>query len=205
MIKDKSYCLQFPKRHRLRDWRDEWYRYHLFWLVNIIQIVFIHSKCWVKSNTLHLVICYFNIAAMISSFLYANFWHIRWGGKLKVARKLLEYYTSIANILFVTVSFPLFLLTIGFEAIEINKMGELDWEIVQESIYNICLFLIPVIHSWILMKIWRKRRSEILKEEAKNKSAKRPLNNSVCRSELTNIGDGFSSQPSNPKFAMYFQ
>ncbi|CAI2380299.1 unnamed protein product [Moneuplotes crassus] len=144
--------------------------YHVIWILNCIEILYlIHNLCtsYKDSRFYFFLFILFNIACMVASILYADYYERGYGRSL---------WTKAILVLFVITSVFCCLIVYFLELSDLVRFNQLQSDEVQQSLENMLLFTVPVLHCVMLGYIAVLRSRPAVKRPDSYSEAQRKLN-----------------------------
>ena len=126
-----------PKVEKLYQWPIINVLFHVIWLVNLLEVLYLTHKFWLFPNVYMGINIAFNIICLAASLVYANYYHTRFGNNI-VIMSILCVFAAVSVIFFLIVTI--------LEIIDLVSMEGMDKEEFQDSIKNILLFSVPILH-----------------------------------------------------------
>lgn len=121
-----------------------------FWVLNLILLIYVAYRLWQRFEPFLVVYLIFSIIALAWSLLY---WLNSWLGNNILAGFILVLFIIISTLLFL---FALCVELLPIKALKQFKSSNSNWFY---SILTILAFLIPFLHSVMIIVLWWKRRS----------------------------------------------
>ena len=115
--------------------------YHILWIMNVLEVLFLIQKVWFTQNFYLGSFTLFMILCMVVSFLNV---HIPKGPFDASENKLI----LAILILFGLISLICYFLVVVLEILDLTQMEGFDKDEVLNSIVNILLFQVPVMHAF---------------------------------------------------------
>ena len=129
----------------LSEWVKTYAFYHIFWILNVIEVLYLTMNTFTSSTPLYLIILFwFSTASMAASYLYAEYYHTNYGNNIFVKLVLVLFFL-ISFLIIIALNTAIIMSYTSYNIIKINR---------DDAIFNEILSMIPFIHSLILIYIW---------------------------------------------------
>mmetsp|Transcript_6899 Transcript_6899/g.6051 ORF Transcript_6899/g.6051 Transcript_6899/m.6051 type:complete len:154 (+) Transcript_6899:127-588(+) len=132
-----------------------------------MEVLYLVHNLFQNFNIYFLAFIFFNIVSMAASVLYANFYHRSYGNNLIVKGILVT---------FILTSVACYIIVFLMEAGDLINFMSISAQEIQESLVNIVLFVVPVLHCIFLGYIWYVRRKADQRSEESYSDAQNQLN-----------------------------
>ena len=129
----------------LSEWAKTYAFYHIFWILNVIEVLYLTMNTFTSSTPVYLIILFwFSTASMAASYTYTEYYHTRFGNNLFVKLILVLFFLT-SFLIIIALNTAIIMSFTSYNIVKIN---------LDDAYFNEVLSLIPFVHSLILIYIW---------------------------------------------------